>query len=238
MPGGKQALWQIDSDDGSEQQLAAGGGLGMVAPDGRRLVYQKSFRQDHHLAQGLFLLNLSDGSERQLTSGWDMWAEFTPDGRAINFIRWGEDEAMATRRRIAVTGGAPVRLTRFLAITAAIAPDGQSIAVARWNAAKTQIAIIPAGGGEPVKIFELDFRIQDRFGKRPIQWTPDGRAIDFIRDSNGVSNLWRQAVEGGDPIPLTSFTTDLIFNFAFSPDGRSLVLSRGATDSDVILLSH
>ncbi|MFN7946580.1 MAG: winged helix-turn-helix domain-containing protein [Blastocatellia bacterium] len=238
MPGGKQAIWQIDPGDGGEKQMATGGSFGAAAPNGRWLVYQKSLIRDHRLVQGLFLFDSLDGSERQLTSGWDLWAEFTPDGQAVNFIRWGEDPAMATLRRVPVAGGAPVHLTRFLAITAATSPDGKSIAVSRWEAAKTQIAIIPASGGDPTKIFEMDFRIQDRFGKRPIQWTPDGRSIAFIRESNGVSNLWQQAIDGGDPFPLTSFTADLIFNFAFSPGGRQLALSRGTINSDVILISN
>jgi serine/threonine protein kinase len=238
MSGGKQAILQIDPDGGEGKQMAAGGGYGSVSPDGRFLAYQKSSVKDNRLAQGLFLFDTLDGSERQLTTGWDIWATFSPDGKSINFIRWGEDEAMATLRSVSAEGGEPVRLTKFLAITAAASADRKSIAVARWNGAKTQIVIIPAGGGEPTRTFDVDFNIQDRFGKRAIQWAPDGRGIYFIRESKGVSNIWRQSIDGGDPLPVTNFTSDLIFNFAFSPNGQQLALSRGTINSDVILINN
>ncbi len=237
MPGGKQAILQIDLNGGGKQ-MATGGGNGSVSPDGRFLVYQKSGVKDNRLARGLFLFDTIDGSERQLTTGWDIWAAFSPDGKSISFIRWGEDAEMATLRSVPVEGGAPAHLTKFLTIIADISPDGKSIAVARWARAKTQIVIVPAGGGEPTRTFDVDFAIQDRFGKRAIQWTPDGRAIDFIRENKGVSNIWRQSIDGGDPLPVTNFISDLIFNFAFSPDGQQLALSRGTINSDVVLISN
>lgn len=235
MPGGKPSVWQIEIN-GETKQIAAGGGYGATSPDGRFLVYQKSFVKDNRPAHGLFLFDTLDDSERQLTAGWDIWAEFTPDGKSIEFIRWGEDAAMATLRSVSIEGGEPVRLTNFLAITAAVSPDNKTIAVARWNGAKTQIVLIPAAGGEPTKTFDVDFNIQDRFGKRPIQWTADGRGINFIREIKGVSNIWRQSIDGGEPLPVTNFASSLIFNFAFSPDDSRLALSRGTINSDVILI--
>ncbi len=234
IPGGKQAILQINEDGSNLKQLSTGGGYGSVSPDGRLLVYQKCFIKNNKLSQGLFLFDKIQGTEQQLTSGWDLWAEFAPDGRSINYIRWGEDEVMATLRNITMEGGSPQHLTKFLAITAAVSPDNKSIAIARWEGTKTQIVIIPIGGGNPVKIFDLDFKIQDRFGKRSIQWSADGRAIDFIRESKSVSNIWEQSVEGGEPLQLTNFTFDVIFNFAFSKDGKKLALSRGAINSDVV----
>ncbi len=238
MPGGKQAILQIDSVDGTGKQMATGGGFGAASPDGRFLVYEKSGIKDNHLAQGLFLFDTLDASEQQLTNGWDVYAEFAPDGKSINFIRWGEDAEMATLRNIPAEGGSPAHLTTFLAITAASSPDGKSIAVARWAGAKTQIVIIPASGGEPTKTFDIDFSIQDRFGRRAIQWTADGRGIAFIRESKGISNIWQQPIDGGEPQPITNFVSDEIFNFAFSSDGKHLALSRGTINSDVILINN
>ncbi len=238
MSGGKQAILQIDLNGGGGKQMVTDGGNGSASKDGRFLVYQKSGVKDNRLTRGLFLFDTIDGSERQLTTGWDIWATFSPDGKSINFVRWGEDAEMATLRSVPAEGGAPVHLTKFLTITADISPDGKSIAVARWARAKTQIVIVPASGGEPIKTFNVDFNIQDRFGKRAIQWTPDGRAVDFIRENKGVSNIWRQAIDGGDPLPVTNFISDLIFNFAFSPDGQQLALSRGTVSSDVVSIGN
>jgi hypothetical protein len=54
---------------------------------------------------------------------------------------------------------------------------------------------------------------------------------------NGVSNLWAQSIDGSPPKQLTNFTTDRIFGFAFSRDGKQLALSRGTQASDVVLIS-
>jgi Tol biopolymer transport system component len=54
----------------------------------------------------------------------------------------------------------------------------------------------------------------------------------------GASNIWRQALAGGLPKQITSFKSDLIFFFAWSRDGKQLALERGATSSDVVLISN
>jgi Tol biopolymer transport system component len=69
-----------------------------------------------------------------------------------------------------------------------------------------------------------------------LQWTPDGRAIYYIALNNGVSNIWRQPIDGSPPAQVTQFATGRIFNFAYSPDGQQLALSRGSFDSDVVLI--
>jgi len=52
-----------------------------------------------------------------------------------------------------------------------------------------------------------------------------------------VANLWRQPLPSGTPAQLTEFTSNTIYNFAWSADGRQLALSRGTTTTDVVLLS-
>jgi len=52
----------------------------------------------------------------------------------------------------------------------------------------------------------------------------------------GVSNLWAQPADGGKPRRITNFTSDRIFWFDFSHDGRQIALSRGAQTGDVVLI--
>ena len=72
--------------------------------------------------------------------------------------------------------------------------------------------------------------------KQNLQWTRDGRAIYYIALNNGVSNIWRQPVDGSPPGQVTQFTTGRSFNFSYSADGKQLALSRGSLDSDVVLI--
>jgi hypothetical protein len=70
-----------------------------------------------------------------------------------------------------------------------------------------------------------------------MQWTPDGHAISYINTLNGVGNIWEQPVAGGPPKPVTHFTSDRIFSFDWSRDGR-LALSRGTTPRDAVLIKN
>ena len=47
---------------------------------------------------------------------------------------------------------------------------------------------------------------------------------------------WRQDIEGGEPRQLTHFDREEIFNFAIAPDGKRVVLSRGSSTKDVVLV--
>lgn len=53
----------------------------------------------------------------------------------------------------------------------------------------------------------------------------------------GITNLWLQPVDGGEPKQVTNFTSDVIHSFDLSRDGKQLVLSRGTNRSDVVLFS-
>lgn len=75
------------------------------------------------------------------------------------------------------------------------------------------------------------------FLSRPLRWTPDGRAICFLNTVNGVGNVWEQPVAGGPPRPVTHFTSEDIFGFDWSRDGR-LALSRGTQPNDAVLIKN
>src|SRR5258706_4664765 len=66
--------------------------------------------------------------------------------------------------------------------------------------------------------------------------TPDGEAVAYPIRENGVDNLWVQPLDGSRGRQITSFDSEQILNFRWSPDGRSLCILRGHTDSDVVLI--
>jgi hypothetical protein len=51
-----------------------------------------------------------------------------------------------------------------------------------------------------------------------------------------VDNLWTQPLEGLAGRQITSFTSEQVVGFHWSPDGRSVGILRGHTDSDVVLI--
>ncbi|MGA2536585.1 MAG: hypothetical protein ABSF53_11255 [Terracidiphilus sp.] len=69
------------------------------------------------------------------------------------------------------------------------------------------------------------------------QGAPDGRAITFINEMNGASNVWRQPFVGGPATPVTRFGSGKIFSFQWSRDGR-VALSRGTETTDAVLIRN
>ncbi|HXG64486.1 MAG TPA: hypothetical protein VNO70_05220 [Blastocatellia bacterium] len=88
--------------------------------------------------------------------------------------------------------------------------------------------------GRPVRVFHIPHKV---LPSRHLRWTPDGQALCYAADGDGVSNLWAQPLDGGPPRQLTHFTADRIFNFEWSPDGKQLACTRGAWAHDVVLIS-
>ena len=70
------------------------------------------------------------------------------------------------------------------------------------------------------------------------QFTPDGKAVAYPVRENGVDNVWIQPLDGSADRQITKFDAEQILSFHWSPDGKSLGILRGHTDSDVVLLQE
>jgi serine/threonine protein kinase len=69
-----------------------------------------------------------------------------------------------------------------------------------------------------------------------IAFVPDGKAVAYSVIENGVGNIWAQPLDGSKGRWLTTFTSDQIRSFQFSPDGKYLAIGRNHVLSDVVLL--
>jgi serine/threonine protein kinase len=76
----------------------------------------------------------------------------------------------------------------------------------------------------------------ERISSGGLNLTPDGKAVAYPIRENGVDNLWLQPLDGSRGRQITSFESEQILNFRWSPDGRNLGILRGHTDSDVVLI--
>jgi Tol biopolymer transport system component len=237
--GGFQDIWVTDADGGHQQQLTSDSYVDYapaVSPDGRYIVFKTERRGDLLYLSHLWRMDIDGSNLRQLTNGNDHIPRWSPDSRWVVYASLADD-GYDRLWRVPVDGGAQERLSPLKAQWPDISPDGSSIACALFDeqldAPRWRIAILPASGDSPSKIF--DYRSP---GIRRVHWSPDGRALVYTETNAGVSNLWRQAVNGGAPTRLTDFNSDLIFHFDFSPDGQWLACSRGVNNSDAILLSN
>jgi hypothetical protein len=64
---------------------------------------------------------------------------------------------------------------------------------------------------------------------------PDGRAITYIVQKGGFTNIVAQPIGGGAPKQLTHYNSGRIFWFDIARDGQ-LALARGSQSSDVVLI--
>jgi Tol biopolymer transport system component len=150
----------------------------------------------------------------------------------------GADEVIYTRVtlqgkssiwRVPLEGGESVMARELQTQTAAISPDGRTIAGGYNEGQRQSIAVFALDSQDPPQVFPIF--------PRTVAFAPDGRALTYIDDRNGVGNVWAQPLPSGTPAQLTSFASSTLYNFAWSHDGRRLALSRGSTFTDVILFS-
>ena len=199
-----------------------------VSPDGRYILFE-SWRKNSSSA--IWRMDMDGGNPRQLTrTGWVSVPRSVPDGKWIVY----ESDAAGTISlwKTSIDGGAETRLTNRITEDPAVSPDGKLIACFYYPGAGVKLAVIPIEGGDPIHEFGVDPAVRD---KTPA-WTPDGRAITYVVNRGGTSNIWSQPLAGGAPFALTDFKGDQIFAFDWARDGRLLV-SRGTTPHDVVLIT-
>jgi Tol biopolymer transport system component len=101
------------------------------------------------------------------------------------------------------------------------------------NAASVpQLQVLSADDGKVIQVFRAPP------DAREVRWSPDQKSLQFVQTHKGASNIWEQPLAGGPPRQVTHFTSDHIFSFAWSHDGKTLYVARGTTTSDVVLLSN
>ena len=176
----------------------------------------------------------ADGSnQKQLTNGNGEFApQFTPDGRWVIFWSWMWS-GTPNLGKVSIDGGEPVQLTDYDSRLPVISPDGKLIAAVHANEIdfKTQLLIMSAEGGPPLKSFDLPV-----FPSAGLEWMRDGKSVAYVDTHAGISNIWFQPIGGGAPQQLTRFKSDRIFSFGLSIGGQRLVLARGTQTRDVVLI--
>nr|MBA2525884.1 PD40 domain-containing protein [Pyrinomonadaceae bacterium] len=225
LAGGARDIWIMNGNGSGQRQLTVDPGRNITAkvtPDGRYIVFI-SERGDRTT---IWRMDLDGGDPKQLTSeGSGYNVAVSPDSR---WVIYNAERLW----KISIDGGSATQLTDYTAREPEISPDGKFIAC-EYREGDDSIwrrAIIPIEGGKPVKTFDLPGSRDD------FRWSQDSRSLFYRVTRGSASNIWSFPLDGTPPKQLTNFKSDEIFRFDWSADGKQLVLARGTTTSDVVLI--
>jgi eukaryotic-like serine/threonine-protein kinase len=202
-----------------------------TSPDGSRI----AFVSGKSGANEIWVADANGANPRQITrEGTASTPSFTPDGRSVVYVRSDEGQRVW---RVSIDGDPPEPITDRPANRPAVSPDGKWL-LCRLRSTEPNVplwrtALVPMNGG-PVRYLAVP-----RYGW-PIlkQWHPSSKSILFVDYADGVSNIWSQDIDGGEPRQLTFFDSGTIFGFDVSRDGKRLLLSRGEKSRDVVLIRN
>ena len=231
--GNSAEIWVMNADGSNPRQLTIDAhpehGL-TVSPDDRYIFFA-SDRAGHF---NIWRVN-SDGTNlKQMTAGeGDYYPECTPDAR---WVVYQHAEVQPTLWKVPTEGGDAVQLTKTRACRPAISPDGRMIAfhyldpdLDKWGA-----GIVSSDGGPRLKRFDFPPTVAWRF----VRWSPDRNSIAYANSPGGVSDIWRQPIDGSPPKRLTALKAERIFAFDWSRDSHTFAFVRGVETSDVVLIEQ
>lgn len=235
---GSMDLWLMDPDGENRKQLTSNAGQNIspdVSRDGRFVV----FSSDRGGNRNIWRMDIDGNNPRQLTTGAvDGFPAISADGRWVFYSSLISGKP--TLWKVSIDGGNAVELTNHVAVAPTISPDGKYVAYlfpvsVDPLAPPNRIAVMPLEGGDPVKIFE--FPLGGTVAPS-VHWSPDGRFIMYTVNTNNVTNIWSQPLDGGQPKQVTEFKDSFMTGFAWSRDGKTLASTRGGLLRDAVLISE
>jgi Tol biopolymer transport system component len=231
---GSWDLWIAQADGTGSKQLTTDPGteaLPQVSTDGRRIV----FTSDRSGEFEVWTCDVDGGNQRQITKGGGFAPQLLSDGRTI--VYRAVNGTRVTAFRTSVDGGARAnliadesRLPPNFEFHAA-SPDGQWVMGHYLDAEARGLrtAVVPLDRTAAIR--KLSFTTEN------VGWARDGAALEDVMVRDDVANILRFPLDGSAPRPITRFTSDHIFRYAVSPDGKLLALARGTQSADVVLIT-
>jgi eukaryotic-like serine/threonine-protein kinase len=172
------------------------------------------------------------GNLKQITNGkLDTSPVCSKDGKWVFFMEQGAGPKLA---KVPIDGGTAQVISDSLFSGFDVSPDGKLAAFPTLEHSgehKEMLEVVETDAGKVAKLVGFE---RTRFGL--LHFSRDGKGVIYPVRDNGVDNLWLQPLDGSKGKQLTNFTSEHIFDFHWSFDGKQLAMVRGHTDADVVLI--
>ena len=241
-------LLRVAADGGNPTQLVSdsAAGISFVASCGPdHIVFAWAFHQgDNH--ESLWQAKPTGANPMKLTEGQGVRGPVcTPDGKYAYFINASTNQIWGVpldgSAKAAMVPGSPVPNSFVSGTSIDVSPDGKLLAYGvsgldpkdpRINVRELALLDLPPSGSP--RLIKLD----SRSARGGLRFTPNGKAVAYPIRENGVDNMWIQPLDGSPGKKITNFNSEEILEFHWSPDGKTLGIRRGHTESDVVLLQE
>ena len=183
---------------------------------------------------GVWTMSLDGTNQKRLAEiAAPNWLSFTPDGRHVICTSYGS--STPSTWRIPVGGGQAVEIARQFD-RAAISPDGKWLggvynASVNMELMAPAIAVVPLDGSAPLRTLQP---MAVATGSGLLTWAKDGSGI--IATSNERFNIFFFPIDGGPTKRLTNLSDEMFLRGTLSPDGKSLIASRGRVLRDTFMM--
>jgi Tol biopolymer transport system component len=230
-------LTWVNPDSGAKgvfatEQNSANGDPWQCA-DGRYIVFLFGLRGSD-TNERVWRADSAGGNLKQLSSGKaDNFPECAPDSKSVFYLAGDTGHIM----QVPIDGGMPRTVSELnVAQSFDISPDGRTVAFATIDHTMghaERLALVSVDSGQLVNKIEFQ---RPRMGL--VHFSRDGKSIIYPIRANNADNLWQQPLDGSAGRQLTSFNSEHIWDYHWSPDGAKLGIVRGHTDSDVVLIRN
>jgi serine/threonine protein kinase/Tol biopolymer transport system component len=223
-------IWIMNADGSGQKQLTFGTDANdspSVSPDGRYIV----FETNRSVGWSIWRMNADGSGLKELVRnvGQFSFPQIAADGKWVCYSA-NDSANQRVMWRVSIDGGTPEQLTQKDSSPAILSPDGKLMFYYyRENPyAPAKLEIVPATGGAPVQTLDAPKDLHDAL------WSPDERALVYMKDTNNVTNLWSLPLDGSKPRQLTDWPSEQMFGGAWSRDGKQLAVARGHVSFDVV----
>ncbi len=222
---GAQELWLWSESERRDRQLTnLGGRINSYSwsPDGRWI----AFAGDRHGAYDIWKVEVSSGDVYRLTSDilHEVFPSWAPSGDRLLYVRMDDAWVDHDVFEMSADGGA-----RRLVVSdrdffdyqsggkfgyPMVSPDGELVLFRSHRSGWLNYWVVPRAGGMPRQI------AAEAADQSDAQWSPDGRHIVYVSNTNGAHSIHVAAVEGGEPQVLVAPEgMGVAGTPAWSPDG-------------------